>query len=77
MHWTTPSRPFGTGVCHTPSAFRVIRYSFAHLGFCLGAITELECVRSTNTSDWGTYIQASGDFTKITEWVEPLNVAEC
>ena len=42
------------------------------MGFGLGAVTEFEGVRSTNTSDWDTYIQASGDFTKITERVEPL-----
>lgn len=77
MRWTTPSRPFGTGACHTPSAFRVTRSSFAHLGFGLGVVTEFEGVRNTNTSDWDTYIQASGDFTKITERVERLNVAEC
>ena len=42
-------------------------------GFGLGAVTELGGVRSVNTSDWDTYIQASGDFTKITERVEPLH----
>ena len=29
-------------------------------------------MRSANTADWDTYIQASGDFTKITERVERL-----
>ena len=47
------------------------------LGIGLGAVTEFEGVRSTNTSDWDTYIQASGDFTKITERVERLDAAEC
>ena len=36
-----------------------------------------EGVRSTNTSDWGTYIQTSGDFTKITERVERMDATEC
>lgn len=36
-----------------------------------------EGVRSTNTSDWDTYIQASGEFTKITERVERLGATEC
>ena len=45
----------------------------ARLGFGLGAVTEIGGVRSTNTSDWDTYIQPSGDFTKITEQVEPLS----
>ena len=43
------------------------------MGFGLGAVTEFEGVRSINTSDWNTYIQASGDFTKITERVERLS----
>lgn len=73
MRWTTPSRPFGTGACHMPSAFRATRCSFARLGFGLGAVTEFGGVCSVNTSDWDTYIQASGDFTKITERVEPLS----
>lgn len=47
------------------------------LGFGLGAVTEFDGVRSVNTSDWDTYIQASGDFTKITERVERLGAAEC
>ena len=47
---------------------------FACLGFGLGAVTEFGGVRSVNTSDWDTYIQASGDFTKITERVEPLGL---
>lgn len=45
----------------------------ARLGFGLGAVTEFDGVRSVNTSDWDAYIQASGDFTKITERVEPLS----
>ena len=49
----------------------------AHLGFGLGAVTEFGGVRSVNTSDWDTYIQASGDFTKITERVERLEATEC
>ena len=46
----------------------------ARLGFGFGAVTEFDGVRSVNTSDWDTYIQASGDFTKITERVEPLGL---
>ena len=49
---------------------------FVRLGFGLGAVTEFDGVRSTNTSDWDTYTQASGDFTKITERVERLETAE-
>lgn len=47
------------------------------MGFGLGAVTEFEGVRSTNTYDWDTYIQASGDFTKITERVERMDATEC
>lgn len=56
-----------------PSASRATRCRFARLRFGLGAVTELGGVRSVNTSDWDTYIQTSGDFTKITERVEPLS----
>lgn len=42
------------------------------IGFGLGATTEFGGARSTNTSDWDTYVQNSGDFTKITAAVEQI-----
>ncbi len=42
------------------------------VGFGVGAQTRFGGVCSTNTSDWDTYLQHSGDFTKITASVERL-----
>lgn len=42
------------------------------LSFGLGARTRFDGVLSTNTSDWDTYLQFSGDFTRITVGAEPL-----